>query len=192
MSDSFVTWWTAAHQAPLSMGFLRQQNWIGLPFPSPRDFPKWGIKPASPALAGGLLSTAPPAKSIEYAGFGTTRPPLETLDHIPLRKMGTTVWPNSSPKWFSQPYYCELRTEFTSLSYCNCQRFRFFPVWWVQQSLWFDYLAHCSKTQILIDALWYFILRRDHNLLSFPFLLGTQCVPNFLLCEQRFIEHPCT
>ena len=77
-------------------------------------------------------------------------------------------------------------------SYCNCQRFRFFPVWWVQQSLLFDYLAHCSKTQILIDALWYFILRRDHNLLSFPFLLGTQCVPNFLLCKQRFIEHPCT
>ena len=115
MSDSFVTWWTAAHQAPLSRGFLRQQNWVGLPFPSPRDFPRWGIKPASPALAGGLLSTAPPAKSIECAGFGTTRPPLETLDHIPLRKMGTTVWPNSFPKWFSQPYYCDLCTEFTSL-----------------------------------------------------------------------------
>ena len=35
MSDSFVTPWTVAHQAPLSMGFPRQEYWSGLPFPSP-------------------------------------------------------------------------------------------------------------------------------------------------------------
>ena len=39
------------------------------------------------------------------------RPPLETLDHSPLGKVGT----NSSPKWFSQPYSHELCTEFASL-----------------------------------------------------------------------------
>ena len=33
----FATLWTTAHQAPLSVGFLRQEYWSGLPFPSPRD-----------------------------------------------------------------------------------------------------------------------------------------------------------
>ena len=37
MSDSFVTLWTVAHQAPLPMGFPRQEYWSGLPFPSPGD-----------------------------------------------------------------------------------------------------------------------------------------------------------
>ena len=46
----FATPWTAACQAPLSMGFSRQQDWSGLPFPSPGDLPNPGIKPRSPAL----------------------------------------------------------------------------------------------------------------------------------------------
>ena len=46
----FVTLWTAACQAPLSMGFSRQEYWSGLPFPSSRDLPDPGIKPGSPAL----------------------------------------------------------------------------------------------------------------------------------------------
>ena len=46
----FVTQWTTAHQAPLSMGFSRQEHWSGLPFPSPGDLPDPGIKPRSPAL----------------------------------------------------------------------------------------------------------------------------------------------
>ena len=50
LSDSFVTPWTAAHQAPLSMGFPRQAYWSGLPFPSPGDLPDPGIDPESPAL----------------------------------------------------------------------------------------------------------------------------------------------
>ena len=47
--------WTVAHQAPLFMGFSRQEYWSGLPFPSPGDLPDQGIKPrslASPARAG--------------------------------------------------------------------------------------------------------------------------------------------
>ena len=45
-----VTPWTVAHQAPLSMGFSRQEYWSVLPFPSPEDLPNSGIKPGSPAL----------------------------------------------------------------------------------------------------------------------------------------------
>ena len=46
----FVTPWTVAYQAPLSIGFPRQEYWSGLPFPSPGDLPDPGIKPTSPAL----------------------------------------------------------------------------------------------------------------------------------------------
>ena len=45
-----VTPWTAAHQAPLSMGFPRQEYWDGLPFLPPGDLPNPGIEPESPAL----------------------------------------------------------------------------------------------------------------------------------------------
>ena len=45
-----VTPWTAAHQAPLSMGFSRQEHWSGLPCPPPGDLPDPGIEPRSPAL----------------------------------------------------------------------------------------------------------------------------------------------
>ena len=47
MSDSFVTPWTVAHQAPLFTGFPRQEYWSGLPFPPPEDLPNPGIKPES-------------------------------------------------------------------------------------------------------------------------------------------------
>ena len=46
----FATAWTVAYQAPLSMGFSRQEYWNRLPFPSPGDLPNPGIKPRSPAL----------------------------------------------------------------------------------------------------------------------------------------------
>ena len=56
----FAPLWTAAHQAPLSMEFSRQEYWSGLPFPSPiGDLPNLGIEPSSltsPALAGGFFT----------------------------------------------------------------------------------------------------------------------------------------
>ena len=56
----FVTLWTVAHQAPLSMGFSRQEYWSGLSHPPPGDLPDPGIKPVSlmsPALAGRFFTT---------------------------------------------------------------------------------------------------------------------------------------
>ena len=44
----FVTPWTLAHQAPLFMGFPRQEYWSGFPFPSPKDLLDQGIEPTSP------------------------------------------------------------------------------------------------------------------------------------------------
>ena len=55
---TLATPWTVAHQAPLSMGFSRQEYWSGLPFPSPGDLPNPGIEPKSPALQADSLPTA--------------------------------------------------------------------------------------------------------------------------------------
>ena len=53
--------WTVAHQAPLSLGFPRQEYWGGLPWPSPGDLPDPGIEPGSPALQADSLPSEPPA-----------------------------------------------------------------------------------------------------------------------------------
>ena len=56
MHDSFVTPWAVAYQAPLSVGFPRQEYWSGLPFPSPGVLPNLVIEPMSPRLAGGFFT----------------------------------------------------------------------------------------------------------------------------------------
>ena len=61
MSNS-VTPGTAAHQAPLSLGFPRQEHWIGLPFTSPGDLLNPGIEPRSLASQADSLSSEPPGK----------------------------------------------------------------------------------------------------------------------------------
>ena len=62
MSNSFEIPWTVAHQAPLSMGFPRQEYWGGLPFPSPGDLPNPGIKSGSSALQVDSLPSELPEK----------------------------------------------------------------------------------------------------------------------------------
>ena len=52
----FATLWTIAHQAPLLMGFPRQEYWSGLLFLSLGDLPDPGMGPVSPALAGGFFT----------------------------------------------------------------------------------------------------------------------------------------
>ena len=56
----FATPWTAARQAPLSMGFSRQEYWSGLPCPPPGGLPDPGIEPRSPALEGEFFTIEPP------------------------------------------------------------------------------------------------------------------------------------
>ena len=59
--SNYVTPWTAAHQAPLFMGFSRQEHWSELPCPPPGDLPNPGIKPmsfSSPALKDRFYTTS--------------------------------------------------------------------------------------------------------------------------------------
>ena len=61
----FATPWTVACQSPLYLGFLRQEHWSGLSFPSPGDLPDPGIESiflTSSALAGRFFTAAPPGK----------------------------------------------------------------------------------------------------------------------------------
>ena len=55
-----MTPWTAAYQAPPSMGFSRQEFWSGLPLSSPGDLPDPGIEPRSPTLQADALPSQPP------------------------------------------------------------------------------------------------------------------------------------
>ena len=61
MSDS-ATPWSAAQQAPLSVGFPRKEYRSGLPFPSPGDLPDPGIETVSAALQADSFTTEPPEK----------------------------------------------------------------------------------------------------------------------------------
>ena len=58
----FTALWTVAHQAPLGMGFSRQECWSGLPLATLGDLPNPGIEPTSPVLVGRFLPLALPGK----------------------------------------------------------------------------------------------------------------------------------
>ena len=66
VSSSFLIPEAIARQAPLSMGFPRQEYWSGLPLPAPGDLPDPGIEPTFPALAGGFFTTVPRGKSCPF------------------------------------------------------------------------------------------------------------------------------
>ena len=70
----FLTPWTVAGQAPLSVGFPRQEYWSGWPFPSPGDLPDPGTEPA---LAGGFFTTQPAGKPWRYF-YSDRTPPSPT------------------------------------------------------------------------------------------------------------------
>ena len=74
----FATLWTVALQAPLSMGFSRQEYWSGLPFPSPGDLPDPRIKLRSPALQVDSLLSEPPLLFIEW---------LTVSSYTPMKKI---------------------------------------------------------------------------------------------------------
>ena len=64
----FATVWTVARQAPLSMGFPRQEFWSGLSFPSPGGLADPGTEPGSPALQAGSSSLSPQEGPQQYKG----------------------------------------------------------------------------------------------------------------------------
>ena len=96
----FVTPWTTACQAPLSMEFFRQKYWSKLPFPTPGDLPYPGIESASLeplALAGRFFTTVPPGKSNNITTikdnnhFGFLGPVVKT-PHFHGRGCGFHPW----------------------------------------------------------------------------------------------------
>ena len=92
----FVTPWTVTHQAPLSMGFSRQEYWSRLPFPSPGDLPKPGIEPRSPALQVDVLTSEPPGKPWDFQGNSTgvgCHFLLQGLCSLPF------IWPEAKLWW---------------------------------------------------------------------------------------------
>ena len=87
----FATPWTVAYQAPLSMGFSRQEYWSGLPFPSPGDLPDPEIKPRSPALQADALISEPPGCSLNHKEYFKNdikkSQPQEQVDCLKLSKI---------------------------------------------------------------------------------------------------------
>ena len=76
LSHVSVTPGTVAHQAPLSMGFSRQEYWSGLPCPPPGDPPHPGMDRVSPALAGGFFT----ASATWEAQWETSALPLQEVN----------------------------------------------------------------------------------------------------------------
>ena len=88
--------------APRSMGFLRQEYWRGLPFPSPGDLPHPGIKPGSPALAGGFL-TAEPSEQLPPqclpSKFNMLLPRARMVTQSFTSALSVTAWIWKQPKY---------------------------------------------------------------------------------------------
>ena len=102
MKALFVTLWTVAHQAPLSMGFSRQEYWSGPPFPSPEDLADPGIKPKFPALQTDSLLSEPPGKPCSHK-YGLLikgdSPPLIPLPLHPRRYLAVSGNGFDDYKW---------------------------------------------------------------------------------------------
>ena len=107
----FVTPWTVARQAPLSMGFSRQEYQSGLPCPSPRDLLNPGIEPRYPVLQADSLPSEPPEKP-KNTGVGSLSLlqgiiPTQELNQgrlycrqllYQLSYQGTVCWFTSTPQ----------------------------------------------------------------------------------------------
>ena len=92
----FVIPWTIDSQAPLSMGFPKQESWSGLPFPSPGDLPNPGIKPGAPAFQAESLPLShqgsPEKKDIRTQISFT---PLRILTAVSRPLLGSRLWAQS-------------------------------------------------------------------------------------------------
>ena len=92
----FETLWTIAQQAPLFMGFSRQEYWSGLPYPLPGDLPDSQIEPTSPALQVDSLPTQSPGKPISQLYTNTkwkVKKKKRVISPVPL-EVATFLWWN--------------------------------------------------------------------------------------------------
>ena len=94
----FATQWTVAHQAPLSMGFFRQESWSELPCPPSGDLPNPGIEPGSPTLQADSLPSEPrkalqkqltPLQLGQNSNLQSSDIPLKTREIIKKKK---SIW----------------------------------------------------------------------------------------------------
>ena len=92
---------------PMTMGFSRQEDWSGLPFPSPEDHPDTGTEPRSPTLQADTLLSEPPGKAIHW---GDVNPSLCVEQVIPLKHFASFI-----PTPVSPLTYSELQTHLRSL-----------------------------------------------------------------------------
>ena len=118
----FVTPWTVARQASLSMEFFKQEYWSGLPFPSPEDLPDPGIEPWSPTLQ---------------------------ADSLPFELQGSPNWMLNwdSNGIFNTSYLCEWQSSRPRVTLKDSFRILFF--WWVQYTQLMSILVHIKLIILL-------------------------------------------
>ena len=161
----FVTPWTIAYQAPLSMGFSKQGYWSGLPCPLLGDLPDPGMEPRSPTLQADALPSKPPGK------------------HQPFTQIGK-VWVNpdlSFPLPFCSTLMASARNPVDNpLLYLS---FISFPSGWLAPSfLWLMPLSWCHESSHL-RPLCRFLIARTLPHLAFS-----------AACQQHLwpTESPCS
>ena len=109
-SNSFVTLWTVAHQAPLSMGFPMEEDWSGLSFSSPGYLPHPGLEPASPALqADSVLLRHQGSPAISDWPRAKQQQELEAFLRIAASKVSMSL-PRGIPRSESHVIYNHLLT----------------------------------------------------------------------------------
>ena len=99
----FVTLWTVAHQAPLSVGFPMQEYWTGLPLPPQGDLPDPGIKPVfltSPVLAGRFFTTSTTWEAQETVLVGFNLLLLQLTEKAMAPHSSTLAW---KIPWMEEP-----------------------------------------------------------------------------------------
>ena len=116
----FATPLTVAHQAPLSMGFSRQEYWSGLPFPIPGDLPETGIEPGSPALLSDSLPSEPPGKPFipsESESCSVVSHFLQPMDCIVHGILQARIL-----EWVAFPFFRESLTQGSNPGLLHCRQ----------------------------------------------------------------------
>ena len=101
----FVTLWTVACQAPLSMGFSRQGYWSGLPRSPPGDLPDLGIELTvltSPAVAGRFFTASATWEALGARWLSGKEPSCNAGDTVSIPECGKILWRR---KWQLTPVF---------------------------------------------------------------------------------------